>query len=128
MQTTAKTRRFIPIQVRHAAIVLALAAGIAGVALAAAESSDDGSTTSEPARVVRPVGTEHPMFDYQFMEQNVYLPVAPESAVPKSTAPDWLFLEQNSWGEDFVFDTTAGGSYYPSVDDVPQLEPGQVTY
>jgi hypothetical protein len=128
MQMSAKTRRFVPTQVKHVVIALAIVAGVAGASMTAVAIDDDGSTDREPERIVRPVGAEHPMFDYQFMEQNLHLPSAPAPTSPKSTAPDWRVLEQNSWGEDFVLDTPESGSYYPSVDDVPQYDPGQVTY
>jgi|GEM_PF-5071835 len=128
MQTTAKRRQIVPIQVRRVALAVAIAIGVTGAGTAAVSLAEDSSSDVELERVDRPVGAEHPMFDYQFMEQNFHLPVAPEPTVTSSTAPNWRVLEENSWGEDFVFDTPDGYSYYPSVDDVPQRRVGQVTY
>jgi hypothetical protein len=85
-------------------------------------------------------------FNYQFMEQNLYLPGDIGQPATRSyeairfreqnldlpgsnaaAAPNWKVLEENSWGEDFVFETDERDSL-PSSEDVPQLLAGEVAY
>lgn len=80
----------------------------------------------------------------RFLEQNLYLPDAPAadatqrmiyerlldenldypSAVSDS-ALNWRLLEQNSWGEDFTYDTPDGATGSPDVEEV-QPHSGEV--
>lgn len=61
--------------------------------------------------------------DYRFREMNLELPGA-----VSSDAANWRVIEENSWGESFVFDASAGESIPPSADDVPQQDTGEVAY
>ena len=61
--------------------------------------------------------------DYRFHEMNLELPTGTAVATP-----DWRIIEENSWGEDFVFATPSGESVAPSPDDVAQPRAGELTY
>ena len=83
------------------------------------EPTDVAPNVGRPAGSLRSAGIR----DFRFLEMNLDLP---GSSV--STAAHWKVIEENSWGEDFDFDSPDNGSLFPSVDDVPQIRPGQVIY
>ena len=151
MQATIKARRFDFGQFKKAAVALGIIGGLAIGATATIVTRD--ASQPDASQAVAPSisrSAQPETLSYQFMEQNLYLPVA--GAAPSATsaddirfmeqnlylpgavtnhAADWRTLEENSWGEDFVFagwtlDST--GSYFPSADDVPQTRPGQLAY
>ncbi len=85
--------------------------------------------------------------NYQFMEQNLYLQndnVQPAAIgvdamrfremnldLPGPIAaatPNWRVIEENSYGEDFIFAASGIDSLAPSPDDVSQLLTGEVIY
>ena len=101
-------------------------------------------------RVAGPTTPPIPLDTMRYLEQNLYLPDATADDADDATkqmiydrllkenldiaplivpgAPDWRFLEQNSWGEDFIIGSPADGLVYPSQDDVPQRQHGVVSY
>jgi hypothetical protein len=65
----------------------------------------------------------NPVVDYRFREMNLDLPGS-----VSSVAPNWRVIEENSWGEDFVFDGSTNESIAPSANDVPQQLTGGISY
>jgi hypothetical protein len=65
----------------------------------------------------------NPGVDYRFREMNLELPGS-----VSSVAPDWRVIEQNSWGENFVFDASSSESIAPIAIDAPQQLTGEIAY
>ena len=122
MQVFAMERWFNSRRIREAVALLILASGLAAVAAVAVSSDGEASSAGSLAIVTSDVTIRPAAFDFQFLEQNLFLPSSPSSAL------HWKIIEENSWGEDFVFDTPATDTRYPSVDDVPQPHIGVVMY
>jgi hypothetical protein len=88
---------------------------------APAQAQDDPTAPLAPrasGRRAMPESHRH----FQFLEWNLYLPGTPD----RSTT-NWVFIEENRWGEHFVF-APASPSFYPSPDTVPQRRPGVGLY
>jgi len=64
-----------------------------------------------------------PSMDYRFREMNLELPGA-----VSSVAANWRVIEENSWGENFVFDAPTVETILPSADDIPQPLTGEVAF
>ena len=61
--------------------------------------------------------------DYRFLKMNLELP----GSLP-SVAANWRVIEENSWGENFNFDASAGEPIPSSADDLPQQRTGESAY
>jgi hypothetical protein len=88
MHATNTTRRFAPINIKQAAMVVGIAASLAAATLAATLVRDDAGagSGSVSARIAPP--------SYEFLEQNLALPTG-SLPVTGSDAAAYLFREQN---------------------------------
>lgn len=74
----------------------------------------------------RPTGrSTSTVMDYDrmlFLEQNL------EVSIGAVEPTDWALIEQIRWGTDSVFATGHDGLSSPSVDNVPQIQDGEMNY